>query len=85
VLGALVLASIAIALLIGVLTVRVTERKGQRNTAIGPPNGLGGGDTEAEAPAALSPEHVVIPALPVGEPIAPLEPTPSERKKRTRD
>jgi serine/threonine protein phosphatase PrpC len=83
----LVLACIAAALLGAVLFLHFAERRGKRNAGSEPAIGILSVDAAVGGgPTTLSPEAVVLPsaAVPAGEPIAPLEPSPTESKRRKR-
>ncbi len=84
----LLIALIAVAFLGAVLALHVVERNGKRNVSSEPPLAVAPADampSRAE-PTTLTPETVVLPtaSTPLGEPLAPLEPGPTEHKRKKR-
>ncbi len=83
----LALACVAAALLGAVLFLHFAERSGKRNAGSEPASGILSVDAAVGGgPTTLAPEAVVLPsaAVPAGEPIAPLEASPTESKRRKR-
>jgi len=84
--ASLVLAGVGVALLSGFLFTEFAERRGKRNATTEPVAlVLPAADASADGPTTLAPEGVVLPpASPPGEPIVPLEPSPSTIPRRHR-
>jgi protein phosphatase len=82
----LALAVGAAVLLVGVLLEEFAERGGKRNVRTGQEGlNLPATDAQSDAPTPLAPESIASPMVSApGEPIAPLEPSPTAPKKPTR-
>lgn len=80
----LILAAAAALLLFGVLFSEFTERRGKRNATTGPPVlDLPPADGASDAPTALAPGTVVLPAQSAPpDPIVPLDPAPPPKARR---